>query len=67
MINGEMIKEHNAPSSVLDDAVRSELIAPRDPFSVEGSVVGEQVAAQGAAELVMDQFLAPRASALVMA
>jgi len=52
---------------VLDDAVRSELIAPRDPFSVEGSVVGEQVAAQGAAELVMDQFLAPRASALVMA
>jgi len=52
---------------VLDVAVRSELIAPRDLFSVEGCTVGEQVAAQGAAELVMDQFLAPRASALIMA
>lgn len=38
----------------------------RQEFSVVGSTVGEQVAAQGAAELVMDHFLAPRASVLVM-
>jgi len=52
---------------VLEEAVPGELIVARDTFSIEGSAVGEQVAAQGAAELVMDQFLAPRASALVMA
>ena len=51
---------------VLEEMVPGELTVPRDGFGVVGSAVGEQVAAQGAAELVMDQFLAPRASALVM-
>ena len=51
---------------VLENAVRQELVVSRDDFCVLGSVVGEQIAAQGAAELVMDHFLAPRASALVM-
>jgi predicted NBD/HSP70 family sugar kinase len=51
---------------VLEGAVRSELVVSREVFSVVGSAVGEQIAAQGAAELVMDHFLAPRASVLVM-
>lgn len=51
---------------VLEDAVRAELVVSRESFAVVGSAVGEQIAAQGAAELVMDHFLAPRASALVM-
>jgi predicted NBD/HSP70 family sugar kinase len=51
---------------VLEDAVRRELVVSREAFTVVGSAVGEQIAAQGAAELVMDHFLAPRASALVM-
>lgn len=51
---------------VLEDAVRHELIVSRQAFSVVGTAVGEQIAAQGAAELVMDHFLAPRASALVL-
>lgn len=51
---------------VLEDAVRRELVVSRKAFTVVGSTVGEQIAAQGAAELVMDHFLAPRASALVM-
>jgi predicted NBD/HSP70 family sugar kinase len=51
---------------VLEQAVRHELVVSREVFSVVGSAVGEQIAAQGAAELVMDHFLAPRSSALVM-
>jgi predicted NBD/HSP70 family sugar kinase len=51
---------------VLEDAVRAELVFSRDDFSVVGSSVGEQIAAEGAAELVLDHFLAPRASALVI-
>ena len=51
---------------VLEPAVRNELIVPRKSLTVAGSVVSEQVAALGAAELVMDHFLAPRASVLVM-
>jgi predicted NBD/HSP70 family sugar kinase len=51
---------------VLEDAVRRELVVSRESLSVVGSAVGEQIAAQGAAELVMDHFLAPRASVLVM-
>ncbi|TXN30610.1 ROK family transcriptional regulator [Lacisediminihabitans profunda] len=51
---------------VLEDAVRHELVVSRETFTVVGSAVGEQLAAQGAAELVMDHFLAPRASVLVM-
>ncbi|MDQ1570629.1 MAG: hypothetical protein QOF79_1303 [Actinomycetota bacterium] len=51
---------------VVEDAVRRELVVSRERFSVGGSEVGEHVAAQGAAELVMEHFLAPRASALVI-
>jgi predicted NBD/HSP70 family sugar kinase len=51
---------------VLTDAVRSELVFSRDDFVVEGSTSGEQIAAEGAAELVLDHFLAPRAGALVL-
>jgi len=51
---------------VLEDAVPRELVVSREAFTVVGSAVGEEIAAQGAAELVMDHFLAPRASALVM-
>lgn len=49
----------------LPDAVGRELVA-RDDVVVEGSSVGSQVAAQGAAELVMDHFLAPHAAALMV-
>lgn len=51
---------------VIGDAVRQELVVPRPAFTVVGSALSEQVAAQGAAELVLDHFLAPRASVLVM-
>jgi predicted NBD/HSP70 family sugar kinase len=51
---------------VLEDAVRRELVVPRPDFRVVGSAVGEQIAAQGAAELVLDSFLAPHAGVLVM-
>lgn len=51
---------------VIPDLVARELVAAREKVLVQGSAVGEQVAAQGAAELVMDQFLAPRASALMV-
>lgn len=51
---------------VIEQAVHHELTVPRPAFTVVGSALSEQVAAQGAAELVMDHFLAPSASALVM-
>ncbi|MET4780628.1 ROK family transcriptional regulator [Glaciihabitans sp. UYNi722] len=51
---------------VLEEAVRSELVVSREALRVVGSSVGEHTAAQGAAELVLDHFLAPRASVLVM-
>lgn len=51
---------------VLEEAVRDELVFSREEFAVVGSSVGEQIAAEGAAELVLDHFLAPRASALVI-
>jgi predicted NBD/HSP70 family sugar kinase len=51
---------------VVEDAVRRELVVGRESFAVVGSSVGEQIAAQGAAELVMDHFLAPSASVLTM-
>ncbi|WP_217167723.1 ROK family transcriptional regulator [Streptomyces sp. AC512_CC834] len=50
---------------VVPDLVGRELVA-RERVMVQGSAVGDQVAAVGAAELVMDHFLAPRASALMM-
>ena len=51
---------------VLEDAVRHELVVSREAFTVVASAVGEQLAAQGAAELVIDHFLAPHASVLVI-
>jgi predicted NBD/HSP70 family sugar kinase len=51
---------------ILRTAVPPELIVARDDFAVVDSAVGEQVAAEGAAELVMDHFLAPSPSVLVM-
>lgn len=51
---------------VLPELVTRELVVAREYIVVEGSAVGEHVAAQGAAELVMDHFLAPRASALMV-
>ncbi|GAA2314373.1 ROK family protein [Streptomyces kunmingensis] len=51
---------------VLQDLVAAELVAAREEVRVEGSAVGDRVAAQGAAVLVMDHFLAPRASALMV-
>ncbi|WP_446033779.1 ROK family transcriptional regulator [Streptomyces olivaceus] len=50
---------------VIGDLVARELVAARG-VEVQGSAVGDRVAAQGAAELVLDQFLAPRASALMV-
>ncbi len=51
---------------VLERDVRRELVFSREDFAVEGSTSGEEIAAEGAAELVMDHFLAPRAGALVL-
>ena len=51
---------------LIEDAVRAELVVARDSFTVVGSALSEQIAAQGAAELVMDHFLAPHASVLLM-
>ncbi|MFF1572260.1 ROK family protein [Leifsonia sp. NPDC058292] len=51
---------------ILQDAVRRELVVSRDEFTVVGSTVGAEIAAQGAAELVLDHFLTPSASALVL-
>lgn len=50
---------------VLPERVARELVAARDTVVVDGSAVGEHVAAQGAAELILDHFLAPRPSALM--
>jgi predicted NBD/HSP70 family sugar kinase len=50
---------------VLPALLSRELVA-REDVTVEGSAVGEHVAAQGAAELVLDHFLAPRPSALMV-
>ncbi|WP_326686209.1 ROK family protein [Streptomyces sp. NBC_01795] len=51
---------------VIPGLVAHELVAARGRVQVQGSAVGDRVAAQGAAELVMDHFLAPRASALMV-
>ena len=51
---------------VLPELVTRELVVGRDTITIDGSAVGDQVAAQGAAELVMDEFLAPRAAALMV-
>ncbi|QIS40757.1 ROK family transcriptional regulator [Clavibacter capsici] len=51
---------------VLEEAVQRELVVERPGFRVVGSTVGGRIAAQGAAELVLDSFLAPHADVLVM-
>lgn len=51
---------------ILPELVTRELVLTRENVVVEGSAVGEHVAAQGAAELIMDHFLAPRPSALMV-
>lgn len=51
---------------ILKTAVQEELVVSRGEFEVGGSSLGDQIAAQGAAELVLDHFLTPRASALIM-
>lgn len=51
---------------VLPGLVQPRLVAASAPLVVEGSAVGEHVAAQGAAALVLDHFLSPRPAALVM-
>lgn len=52
--------------ALLPELLAAELVAARRPIPVEGSAVGEHVAAQGAAGLVLDHFLAPRPSVLLM-
>lgn len=51
--------------AVLPGMVASQLVVPR-PVAVEGSAVGEEVAAHGAAALVLDHDLTPRPSTLLM-
>jgi predicted NBD/HSP70 family sugar kinase len=50
----------------LPELVARELVVTRPSIEVTGSAVGDQVAAQGAAELVLDHFLAPDPSALMV-
>jgi len=52
--------------NTLPAMIQPQLVAARQPLAVEGSAVGEHVAAQGAAALVLDHFLSPRASVLMM-
>lgn len=52
--------------AVLPALVRPQLVVPSRALTLEGSAVGEQVAAQGAAAMVLDHFLSPRPSVLVM-
>jgi predicted NBD/HSP70 family sugar kinase len=52
--------------AVLPELIQPQLVAARQPLIVEGSAVGEHVAAQGAAALVLDHFLSPRPSVLLM-
>lgn len=52
--------------AVLPGLIQPQLVAARSPLIVEGSTVGEHVAAQGAAALVPDHFLSPRPAVLLM-
>lgn len=51
--------------ALLPDLIQPHLVAAAS-IVVEGSAVGEHVAAQGAAALVLDHYLSPRPSALLM-
>ena len=52
--------------ATLPDLIRPQLVVPNQTLIVEGSAVGEHVAAQGAAALVLDHFLSPRPAVLVV-
>ncbi len=52
--------------AVLPELIQPKLLAARSPLIIEGSAVGEHVAAQGAAALVLDHYLSPRPSVLLM-
>jgi predicted NBD/HSP70 family sugar kinase len=52
--------------ATLPGLIQPQLVAARQPLIVEGSAVGEHVAAQGAAALVLDHVLSPRPSVLIM-
>jgi predicted NBD/HSP70 family sugar kinase len=52
--------------AVLPELIQPQLVAVRSALIVEGSAVGEHVAAQGAAALVLDHYLSPRPSVLLM-
>ncbi len=52
--------------AVLPELIQPQLVAARSPLIIEGSAVGEHVAAQGAAALVLDHYLSPRPSVLLM-
>jgi predicted NBD/HSP70 family sugar kinase len=51
---------------VLPELIRPQLVLRSRTLALEGSAVGEHVAAQGAAALVLDHYLSPRPSVLVM-
>lgn len=52
--------------ALLPDLLAAELVAARRSIPVEGSAVGGHVAAHGAAGLVLDHYLAPHPSVLLM-
>lgn len=52
--------------TVLPESVAARLVVRKQGIPVVGSLIGEHVAAQGAAALVLDHFLSPRPSALLM-
>jgi predicted NBD/HSP70 family sugar kinase len=52
--------------AVLPELIQPRLLAARSALIVEGSAVGEHVAAQGAAALVLHHYLSPRPSVLLM-
>lgn len=51
---------------LLPGSTSAELVATAATLRIEGSRAGDNVAAKGAAELVMDHFLGPRPSVLVI-
>jgi predicted NBD/HSP70 family sugar kinase len=51
---------------VLPELIRPHLVLRSRTLVLEGSAVGEHVAAQGAAALVLDHYLSPRPSVLVL-
>jgi predicted NBD/HSP70 family sugar kinase len=52
--------------AMLPGLIQPQLVVARQSLIIEGSAVGEHVAAQGAAALVLDHELSPRPSVLMM-